>query len=197
MRNCVAMSKGQWITYPCSFRLGYICQRQAEYNIAPGKRATQSSLYEVFGAQRAIDGCTARHYARACCSHTKYEPNPWWEVDMGTTYEIGRLVIHRRYDANCEPCKKRLHNFRLFLSNTSRTTDLQYMIFQDKRDTPPPEISIDLPSPITARYVRIDIPDRREFLSLCEVQVYQGTTSSLHIYSFSSFTRVHVCMLLI
>lgn len=174
LRNCVAMVNRQWITYPCSFKLGYVCQKRAEYNIAPGKRATQSSLYEMYDAQRAIEGCATRHFSSACCSHTTYESNPWWEMDMGTTYEIGRILIHRRYDGGCETCKERLYNFRLFLSNTSKTTDDLYMVFQDTRPKPPPEITIDLKSPVTARYLRIDIPDRTEYLSLCEVQVFQA-----------------------
>ena len=73
----------------------------AEYNIAPGKRATQSSVYEAHGGEKAIEGCASRNFARSCCTHTNYDMEPWWEMDMGTVYEISKIVIQRRYEGNC------------------------------------------------------------------------------------------------
>ena len=29
LRNCVAMADRKWITYPCSFKLGYVCGKRA------------------------------------------------------------------------------------------------------------------------------------------------------------------------
>ena len=73
-----------------------------EYNVAEGTLATQSSTYEGHYASRAIDGCATRHLDKGCCTHTNSEMNPWLEVDLRTKYEIGRIVIHRRYDGGCK-----------------------------------------------------------------------------------------------
>ena len=35
LRNCVAMVNRKWVTYPCSFKLGYVCQRRAGTLIIP------------------------------------------------------------------------------------------------------------------------------------------------------------------
>ena len=50
-----------------------------------------------------------------------------------------------------EVCKERLHNFRVFLSNSSGTVDEKYMLFQDTRPKPLPEITIDLQTSVLAR----------------------------------------------
>ena len=73
----------------------------AELNIAPGKIATQSSTMGIYDAQRAIEGCASKGLADKCCTHTVFEVGAWWELDLGTTYEIGKVIIKRRFESNC------------------------------------------------------------------------------------------------
>lgn len=83
-----------------------------EWNIALGKLASQSSVYSYpifydyeytfqplgnFEAEKAIDNCAIRSLQQTfCCSATEPENKPWWMVDLGTFYPIGKIVIHRR-----------------------------------------------------------------------------------------------------
>jgi hypothetical protein len=99
----------------------------AEWNIALGKIASQSSLrqermsgyhynydsymYSSYGtdtdsddvAQKAIDGCKTRSVqSNACCARSDTENYPWWMIDLGTVYPIGKVVIHRRSSERCK-----------------------------------------------------------------------------------------------
>lgn len=74
-----------------------------EYNLALGKVARQVDTYQHDAiAERAIDGCRRPlRYTASCCSHTLNPYQPWWELDLGAPYTIGKVVIYRRYEESC------------------------------------------------------------------------------------------------
>ena len=45
-------------------------------------------------AAGAVDGIKHGRYA----FHTNCEPNPWWQVDLGTRQTLGKIVIYNRLD---------------------------------------------------------------------------------------------------
>ncbi|KAK3582967.1 hypothetical protein CHS0354_027082 [Potamilus streckersoni] len=177
--NCVAMRSnigsqdhGKWIDYPCAFKLGFVCQRMAVRNIAVGKTAIQSSLSAINVATLAVDGHIGYSlFDTFSCSNTNSDFNPWWEVDLGTQYNIGSVFIHSRTD--CKPCLPRLQDLRILLKNDTSETGI--MVFQDRRREPPAIITAIVSPSISARYVRIEIPSRKEYLTLCEVEVFEAT----------------------
>ena len=61
-------------------------------NLAFGKRAVQSST--VAPASLAADGRTDT--GEQSCARTKYEKNPWLQVDLATEYEILHVVVTTR-----------------------------------------------------------------------------------------------------
>ncbi|XP_053408178.1 uncharacterized protein LOC123560994 isoform X2 [Mercenaria mercenaria] len=203
--NCVSMiylpgeeNHGKWSDYPCSYKARFVCQTPAEWNIALGKIATQSSIrqvdiyrYSSYGydndygtedsddiAQKAIDECSTRSVqSSACCARTDSEDNPWWMLDLGTYYPVGKIVIHRRSEEPhvCSDCISQFRNFRLFISNSSNnSTDESNMVYQEQRDHIPAIIVLNLNNVTVGRYIRIDIPRKGATLVLCEVKVYEG-----------------------
>jgi hypothetical protein len=45
-------------------------------------------------AAGAVDGVKNGRYG----FHTNYEPNPWWQVDLGSSQPIGKVVVYNRLD---------------------------------------------------------------------------------------------------
>ncbi|KAL3836018.1 hypothetical protein ACJMK2_021471 [Sinanodonta woodiana] len=180
--NCVAMGfnignqdHGKWIDYPCAFKMGFVCQRRAVRNIAVGKTASQSSVSGINVATFAVDGHISNNlFDTFPCSRTNIDFKPWWEVDLGTQYNIGSVLIHTRTD--CKPCLSQLQDLRILLKNDTSQTGI--VVYQDRRREQTAIIAAVISPSIYARYVRIDIPSRREELTVCEVEVFEGQESS-------------------
>ncbi|MSU50061.1 MAG: DUF1553 domain-containing protein [Opitutus sp.] len=65
-------------------------------NVAPRGVASQSSTAEGAVAARAIDGRTDGDVAKQSISVTETGENPWWEVDLGATLPLERVVVWGR-----------------------------------------------------------------------------------------------------
>ena len=65
-------------------------------NLALGKIAVQSSSVAL--ASRATDGSTRTDLKGESCARTRYEKNPWLQVDLAAEYEILQVVITTRGD---------------------------------------------------------------------------------------------------
>ncbi|ESO95094.1 hypothetical protein LOTGIDRAFT_160855 [Lottia gigantea] len=70
-------------------------------NLALGKTAIQSSNHQEYKAEKAVDGKTSGYFQENSCSHTyQYSRNvsEWWEVDLGSVYDITDIIIYNRID---------------------------------------------------------------------------------------------------
>ena len=86
-------------------------------NIAIGKAARQSSVDWDAPAKLAVDGNKNGHFSLArSTTHTKYDLEPWWEVDLGKDYDVERILVWNRSDFG----KERLHGFRVELLDNDR-----------------------------------------------------------------------------
>lgn len=65
-------------------------------NIAPQGKASQSSTAHNGVASRALDGNRQPFYKRNGQSHTDFETNPWWELDLGAVHPVQRIDIYNR-----------------------------------------------------------------------------------------------------
>ena len=57
------------------------------HNRALNKTASQMTTHDQLVASRAVDG---RKETKAC---TKQHDHPWWSVDLGEPYAVGRVVV--------------------------------------------------------------------------------------------------------
>ncbi|NNE66638.1 MAG: hypothetical protein HKN33_08725, partial [Pyrinomonadaceae bacterium] len=88
---------------------------QEQQNLALNKAATQSSDFggDLGYASAAIDGFTDGNFSVGSVTHTAEGPNkgtrdPWWEVDLGSVFEISKVKIYNRTDC----CGERLSQFK-------------------------------------------------------------------------------------
>jgi len=151
--------------------VGEIPEDLSTTNIAIGKTATQSSIREEAGPERAIDGNTDGDLANGSVTYTNFDQNAWWEVDLGEVNLINQINVHNRSDC----CKGRLSDYYVLLSeNAFVSTNLNEVLDQDGVTalyfTERPNLVTSTPLNHTARYVRIQL-NVQHFLSLAEVEI--------------------------
>ncbi len=130
-------------------------------NLARGKTAAQSSEYPGYPASLAVDGVTPSAVA-GNFSHTAYQAQPWWRVDLGASQEIGQVVLWNRGDC----CADRLRDFTVSLSEDG-------VNWSTTRSFPGSAGALTVADFARARgrYVRVRL-NKTEFLHLGEVEVY-------------------------
>lgn len=68
-------------------------------NVAQGRPARQASVDHGGEPSRAVDGqVDGDYFASNSVTHTKREDNPWWEVDLGHSPPIEKIVLWNRTD---------------------------------------------------------------------------------------------------
>ena len=140
-----------------------------------GAVATQSSTSWAGAAARALDGNTSGVWASNTITHTAYERQPWWGLDLGGRRDVAAVTVHQRTDA-C--CIRRLDGAVLLVSDrpfTGRT--LAELRREQGVDVIPlgdrPGASVRVEVGRSARFLRVQLPGEG-YLSLAEVQVHTG-----------------------
>ena len=68
-------------------------------NIARKGKASQSSTAYDGPAHLAIDGNSEGDHSKGSVTHTADgDPDPWWQVDLGSEQSIDRIIVHNRTD---------------------------------------------------------------------------------------------------
>ena len=159
-------------------------------NMALGKPATQSSTLPgapAAVASSAVDGNTDGNFYDGSVTATNLDPNPWWQVDLGVSVQIGSITIWNRTDC----CGSRLSDYWVFVSDTPFLATDTPATLQNRpgtyanHQTVAPNPSALVPPPcvvpactavvVRGRYVRIQLSSPN-YLSLAEVQVF-GTVA--------------------
>ncbi|MFS9216916.1 thiol-activated cytolysin C-terminal domain-containing protein [Streptococcus mitis] len=134
-------------------------------NIAWKKQARQSSTEFGGDASRALDGNTNSNYSQQSITHTKFENQPWWEVDLGRTEQVGLVRLYNRGDGELS---KRLADFDVILyDERGQEVTRQYVSRLEGS-------SLDLQlNGKLGRRVRIQLRQKNQALSLAEVEVFR------------------------
>ncbi|XP_077432881.1 fucolectin-like [Vanacampus margaritifer] len=136
-------------------------------NIALNGKAYQSSNFGNTSPQRAIDGNRACIWTQNSCTHTNFNMKPWWRLDLQKRYKINTVTITNRRDC----CHNRINGAEIRIgdslddngnSNTRCTVIASIQAGQSKSFAC---------NGMEGRYVNIVIPGRKEYLTLCEVEV--------------------------
>ncbi|TRY57768.1 hypothetical protein DNTS_012034 [Danionella cerebrum] len=72
-------------------------------NLATNGTVAQSSTFDDWFAEKAIDGNRGMLAFTKGCSSTLNETNPWWSLDLHYAYEISKVVITNRRQGNAQP----------------------------------------------------------------------------------------------
>jgi hypothetical protein len=142
----------------------------ASVNLALSGTATQSSTFSYsldLGAQLAIDGNTDGDVFNGSVTHTKYDLQAWWQVDLQGRREIEQLVLWNRTDIRSE----RLTNFTVSILDNRNDVVWSEVFYPVGGGTFSPSLTIDLPLGIYAQFVKIQL-NGQNMLSLAEVEVW-------------------------
>ncbi len=84
-------------------------------NLAQEEPSTSSSNYmDRNPATKANDGNTDGNYNNSSVTHTNFEANAWWQVDLTQVRSIGAINVYNRTDC----CSDRLSNYWIITANT-------------------------------------------------------------------------------
>lgn len=145
-------------------------------NLALGKTTTQSSTGWNGASSRAVDGNVAGSYTAGSCTHTFNEADKnaggssWWMVDLEKEAEVSKVVVYNRND-DC--CKNRNNQFQVRVGDNKDQGVLKNPVcgspgsFNDLSS-----LTVHCGGAKLGRYVSVDLAQKQDYLSLCEVKVY-------------------------
>ncbi|XP_066270828.1 fucolectin-6-like [Branchiostoma lanceolatum] len=136
-------------------------------NIAAKRPAVQSSTDFKGDAARAVDGDRNPIYGRRSCTHTAMEHNPWWRVDLGSSRCVDRVVIVKRQPPQFGDW---LNGFKVYVGDNPNVME-NHSCGGTQSVTGKDVITVSCGG-LTGRYVGIALPHKRQYLILCEVEVY-------------------------
>jgi hypothetical protein len=147
------------------------------HNFAYGHSTAQSSTSGGAGSSRAVDGNTNGLWSSNTITHTNFDANAWWQVDLGADTDISTIRLNNR--TNC--CEDRLSDFYILVSEEPFGSRSLTEILADSSVARVYQLEqngsakdYDLPS--TGRYVRIQL-NKTGYLSLAEVEVFGAVTN--------------------
>jgi hypothetical protein len=144
-------------------------------NVADGKLAIQSSVYDGAVAIRAVDGNTDGNLRNNSVTHTNEDYQAWWQVDLGGIYQIQLINLWNRSDC----CEWRASNVYILVSETpilsgnldeARNQTGVTSYFVNGTVGRPSMASINA----RGQFVRVQLTGK-DFLSLAEVEVFSSS----------------------
>ncbi|XP_070561723.1 fucolectin-like [Ptychodera flava] len=143
------------------------------HNVAEGRPTHQSSdkPNKNGGSEKAVDGNKNSDLRNGeSCTWTNREYQPYWQVDLGQTYDIYKVVITNRQDC----CSYRITNAQIrvgdsqnFEENPVCGTMVNSTMSREETIT----IRCGCGIPMRGQYVSIQLIKKEEMLHLCEVEV--------------------------
>ncbi|XP_072550442.1 uncharacterized protein [Salminus brasiliensis] len=185
--NCSSLLQGTYVTIflpghgtlsLCEVEVAYFtlviqnlelhaCWKDTE-NIAVGAKAVQSSTYDSGHAQNAVDGNSNADYKKGSCSHTNYETNPWWRVELPGVYNVTSVTIINRGDC----CGHRIIGAEIRIGNSLENNGNNNQLVA-VMNSPLFGVTNTFSFKATeGRVVNIVLPGKSKILTLCEVRVF-------------------------
>ncbi len=127
-------------------------------------------------AAGAVDGVKNGLYA----FHTGGDPNPWWQVDLGASSEIAKIIIYNRLDY--APGLHNADNLIILTSDDEQNWTVRHenkgKHFGGVGDGGP--LVVQFPQGIKARFVRVQLPGNVPILfHLDEVEIYDADNDNI------------------
>uniref|UniRef100_A0A3P8TBW8 Fucolectin tachylectin-4 pentraxin-1 domain-containing protein n=1 Tax=Amphiprion percula TaxID=161767 RepID=A0A3P8TBW8_AMPPE len=136
-------------------------------SIARGGQVAQSSVGWSGIPERVIDGNRDSTYKQRSCSHTKRELKPWLRLDLLKMFKVKTFTITNRGDC----CSDRLNGAEIRIGNSLIDNGNTNPICTVIKSITGGRTETFECYEMEGRYINIVIPDRMEYLTLCEVEV--------------------------
>ncbi|XP_041424183.1 uncharacterized protein gfus.L isoform X2 [Xenopus laevis] len=148
------------------FSIGWVhSKRTKKVNVAKFGEASQSSDYRPeYNAAAAIDGDRDSNMMVGSCSLTGNDKPSWWQLNLKHRYKVEKVVIVNRGDC----CSERLLGAQI---RVGFTANLKNPLCGTVTDVSEETITLSCHG-MVGQYVTVSIPEREEYLQLCEVEVY-------------------------
>uniref|UniRef100_A0A8C2GXK1 Fucolectin tachylectin-4 pentraxin-1 domain-containing protein n=1 Tax=Cyprinus carpio TaxID=7962 RepID=A0A8C2GXK1_CYPCA len=143
-----------------------------EGNLATGRTVTQSSTFDTWVGEQAIDLNPSFIQPSSSCSSTDIQTNPWWRVDLHYIYRVSSVVITNRLDC----CPERINGAEIRIGNSLENNGNNNPICAVISSIPAGVSSTYICNDMDGRYVNLFLPGDSRFLTLCEVEVYGEVT---------------------
>ncbi|XP_077999988.1 plasminogen-like [Glandiceps talaboti] len=142
-------------------------------DVAQGKTVSQSSTNEKRRgfAEKAVDGNKSSDMKSGqSCTQTQSQPEPWWKVDLGQSYDVYEIIITNRQDC----CAGRLKNAEVRVGDSSdfaNNPTCGMMIIGSPATEETVHVRCGCSTPMKGQYVSIQIIGKDKPMHLCEVEV--------------------------
>ncbi|XP_070711437.1 fucolectin-1-like, partial [Pempheris klunzingeri] len=138
-------------------------------NVAPNGTASQSSLWDLGDAWRAIDGNRNPNYFDGSCSHTLSERTVWWSLLLPATYRITFISITSR-----DEIRGTINNATILIGNDLENNGNNNPRCAIIPSIPPRSTRTFHCQGMIGRLVNVLLSDANEdrVLIMCEVEVY-------------------------
>lgn len=137
---------------------------QAHLRLSPSTTDT-SRIAPESDAAGAVDGVINGQWG----FHTALEAEPWWQVDLGQTAVVDRVVLYNR----SAPFADRASRIRVLVSDTGNSFRQVYAhdgsVFHGHADQKPLTVQL---QGIRTRHIRLQLPQNPVYFHLDEVQIY-------------------------
>jgi hypothetical protein len=130
-------------------------------NLAAFRPANQSSNPFGAGPERAVDTNADGNWNDSSVTHTNFDTQAWWQVDLGIRRNIGAVVLFNRTDC----CSDRLSNFQVLVSDDGAS----WVSVANYLNQAPSRTEFLMNT--WGRFVRVQL-NGTNYLSLAEVQVF-------------------------
>ncbi|XP_030044321.1 LOW QUALITY PROTEIN: uncharacterized protein LOC115458582 [Microcaecilia unicolor] len=134
-------------------------------NIAPMGIANQSSTKYDAAAILAIDGNLNKDSRKGSCTHTEFATGSWWRLDLRRSWKIASIVVLNREDC----CSQRLKDAEIRIGDRP---DNSNPVCGNITDIRAGSITTLCCNGMEGRYVSVVLPNRKQYLTLCEVKVF-------------------------
>ncbi|XP_067657966.1 fucolectin-like [Haliotis asinina] len=141
-------------------------------NVALGKPVYNSTNYPLYSQpSQAVDGNTDNNWAQGSCFGTVDDDQPWWMVDLLSTYTIGNITIYNRGDC----CWERLHDVtvEVFSVNPVRCPTATPTVCKELLGQLPLVTHITCDQEVIGRFVQIrkEAVDKNDNMMFCEIEI--------------------------
>ncbi|XP_072509775.1 uncharacterized protein [Notamacropus eugenii] len=144
--------------------------------LSQGMSVFQSSTSSLFGSpERAIDGSLASDFSEGSCIQTLSEYEPWWMVDLGSSYVVDYVAITNRKDC----CHEQINGAVILVGDSSASGGRFNPSCATISSLDPGRTESFFCGSMNGRYVTVTIPGKKKFLTFCEVQVFGKLTPLL------------------
>ncbi|XP_034776544.2 LOW QUALITY PROTEIN: fucolectin-5-like [Acipenser ruthenus] len=119
-------------------------------------------------SSNAIDGNHNPNLIQGSCSHTASHSSPWWRVDLLAPHRVNLVVITNRGDC----CAERINGAEIRIGSSLENEGNSNHRYATIHSIPAGISRTYSCSGMEGLYVNMVIPGKKEYLCLCEVEVY-------------------------